>query len=109
MTKNNLEDILENILFVLLILFIIFIGYQILRAIFGGSWTDEQIAIGLMTIVLSSFFVIVGYLINQARAIGKIESNISNLNERFKNMGKDLKEHLSLIKSKKRKKLRGKQ
>lgn len=93
--KKKFKEILEDALFIIFVIFVVYIAYQIIKAILGGSWTDEQILMGLCAIVLASFFIIVGFLINQAKSIGKIESDLFNLKGRFDYIGKDLKEHLT--------------
>ncbi len=52
----------------------LYVAYQVLRAIIGGTWATENIIIAGMGIILSGLFIIVGFLISQ---------------------GKDFKEHTS--------------
>jgi hypothetical protein len=40
-------------------------------------------------------FVIVGFLINQGKAMGMLEEKTKNIGESLSNLGKDFREHLS--------------
>ena len=61
-------------LFRLVFIFIIlYVSYQVLQAILGGTWESENIIIAGVGIVMAGFFVIVGFLIKQAHSIGRME------------------------------------
>ena len=90
--KNN---IFELILTIVLIIFGAYIAIQLIRKIFGGSWTTESIIISLTILILASLFVITGFLINQSKSLGKLESKFDNLKNSFCSLAKDFKEHLT--------------
>lgn len=92
---GKISKILEILLYILLIIFAIFITYQLIIKILGGSWETQDILVSLSMLTITSLFVIVGFLINQARILGRLESNFNNLKNNFFNLAKDFKEHLS--------------
>ena len=93
--KRQKINVFNIILLILLILFSSFVIYQILRKIFGGSWTTESILTSLSIIIITSILIVAGFLINLARTIGKLESNVENIKESFIHLATDFKEHLS--------------
>ena len=48
-----------------------------------------------MGVILAGMFIIVGFLINQGRALGILEERTKNIGESLSNLGRDFKEHLS--------------
>lgn len=80
--------ILSIILYVLLILFSIFIIYQLIIKILGGSWETQDIIIALL-------ILIIGFIFNITVKLTKIETNFNNLKNSFCNLAKDFKQHLS--------------
>lgn len=64
-----------------------------IKAIVGGTWETENIIISALGIILSGLFVIVGFLINQSKAIGMLIERTSNLGNSLSHLGKDFKEH----------------
>jgi len=62
----------------------LYVAYQVLNAILGGTWATENIIIAGVGIVMAGFFVIVGFLINQAKAIGRLEIGLKHCFERVK-------------------------
>lgn len=76
----------------------IYVAYQILRAIFGGTWATENIIIAGMGIILSGIFVIVGFLINQSKCLGKLEERTDNIVNSLVSLGGDFKEHVKVHK-----------
>lgn len=56
----------------MLILFSLFLIYQLLIKIFGGSWASEGIIVSLLVLVI-------GFLFNQAKTLGKLESEVRNI------------------------------
>ena len=80
---------------IIYIIIIIYVAYQILRAIFGGSWATENILIAGMGVILAGMFAIVSFLINQGKCLGALEERTKNIGNSLYNLGKDFKEHLS--------------
>jgi len=91
---EDLKKIIKTLIQVIYIIVILFVAYQVLKAIFGGSWATENIIIAGIGIILAGMFVIVGFLINQGNCLGKLEERTKNLGDSLTIMGKDLKEHL---------------
>jgi len=91
----DFRDIIKALVQIIYILLIIYVGYQVLRAVFGGTWATENIIIAGMGIILAGMFVIAGFLINQGKCLGILEERTKNIGESLSNMGKDLKEHLT--------------
>ena len=94
----NLKEIITRLFRIIFILIIVYVGYQILKAIFGGTWASENIIIAGMGIVLAGLFVIAGFLINQGKVLGMLEERTKNIGASLSNLGKDFKAHLSVNK-----------
>ena len=92
--KMDLRKLVIDLLKVIYILLLVYLGYQIIIAIMGGSWATENIIIAGMGIILAGMFVIVGFLINQSKSLGKLEERTRNIGESLSSLGKDFKEHL---------------
>lgn len=92
---KNLREIVIELLRVVYIIIILYVAFQILRAIFGGTWQTENIIIAGLGIILTGLFVIVGFLINQGKCIGMLEERTKNIGESLSNLGRDFKNHIS--------------
>jgi hypothetical protein len=90
----NIKDSIRIIGWLLLITVIFIIIYQLIKIILGGSWEIENIIIAAMGIILSGFFIILGFLINQAKTLGKIDERTKTIGENLSHLGKDFKMHL---------------
>lgn len=88
------EDIIKIIGQIIFIIIIILVGYQIIRAILGGTWPTENIIIAGMGIIMGGLFVIVGFLINHSKTIGKIEERTRMIGTSLSNLGQDFKQHM---------------
>ena len=93
-TTNILRDAIKIIGQIIFVIILIIIGYQVINAIIGETWETENIIIGALGIILSGFFVIVGFLINQGKAIGMLMERTNNIGISLSNLGKDFKEHI---------------
>ena len=91
----DLGEIIVGLFRIILILVLIYVAYQVLRAILGGTWETENIIIAGMGIVLTGMFVIIGFLVSQAKVLGMLEERTRNIGNSLSNLGKDFKEHLS--------------
>ncbi len=69
----------------------IYVAYQVFRAIIGGTWTTENIIISGVGIIMAGLFVIGGFLINQARTIGRLETGLRNCFERVIKIEKNIR------------------
>jgi len=90
----DLKNAIKEILKIVYIIIIFYIAYQVLRAIFGGTWATENIIIGGIGIILAGMFVITGFLINQGKCLGILEERTKNIGDSLSNLGKDFKQHL---------------
>lgn len=93
--RMDLKEFIKNLFRIIYILILIYVAYQVLRAIFGGTWATENIIIAGMGIILAGMFVIVGFLINQNRCLGILEERTKNIGDSLSNLGRDFKQHLS--------------
>ena len=91
----DFKDIIKAIVQAIYIILLIYVAFQVLRAIFGGTWATENIIIASMGLILGGMFVIVGFLINQGKCLGILEERTKNMGDSLSNMGKDLKNHLT--------------
>jgi hypothetical protein len=67
-----------------MILFGVYILIQVLRIIFGGSWTTEDLIIGLLIFNLGSIFTI-------GVSVAQLKSDRNHLKEQFKSLATDFK------------------
>jgi ABC-type transport system involved in multi-copper enzyme maturation permease subunit len=96
MVKNlDLEELIIDIFRIIFIIIILYVAFQVIKAIIGGTWATENIIIAGMGIILAGMFVIVGFLINQGKVLGMLEERTKNLGESLMNLGKDFKNYLS--------------
>ncbi|OGJ20312.1 hypothetical protein A3K73_06885 [Candidatus Pacearchaeota archaeon RBG_13_36_9] len=89
----DLKKTLSELFRIVYIIIIIYVAYQVIRAITGGTWDTENIIIAGMGVILAGMFLIVGFLINQAKCLGKLEERTKNMGESLAKLGKDFKEH----------------
>jgi hypothetical protein len=78
----DLIEIIRELFRIIFIGIILYVIYQVSRAIVGGTWETENIIIAGVGIMMAGLFVIVGFLINQAKAIGRLEIGLNNCFER---------------------------
>lgn len=90
----DLRKLLINLLKIFFIVIIIYICYQVLKVIIGGTWETDNIIIAGMGVILAGMFVIVGFLINQNRLLGALEERTNNIGNSLSHLGKDFKDHL---------------
>jgi len=91
----DLKKIIINLFRIIYVIILIYVAYQVLRAIFGGTWETENILIAGMGVILAGMFVIVSFLISQVKCLGTLEERTKNIGDSLSNLGKDFKEHLS--------------
>ena len=96
MVKNlDLGELITELFRVILLLIMIYVAFQVLKAIFGGTWATENIIIGGMGIILAGLFVISGFLINQGKCLGTLEERTKNIGNSLSILGNDFRKHLS--------------
>ena len=88
MKNKKIIDAVQWILIVFLIVFGLFIAYQITLKIFGGSWATEDIIVALVIFNVGLTFTIVVRL-------ERLNSSHNYLKRQFYHLAKDFKEHLS--------------
>jgi len=88
MINKKLIDKIEFIAIILLIILGLFIAYQIILKIFGGSWATEDIIVALLIFIIGFVFTI---------ALNLVKLNLKHdyLERQFRFLAKDFKEHLS--------------
>jgi len=91
-----LESILSKVLQIFYIILIAIIGYQIVKAIMGGTWATENIIIGALGIIMAGIFTIVGFLINQGKSIGILEERTKTMGNSLHSLGDDFKSHCTI-------------
>lgn len=91
----DLGEFIIELFRIIFIFIMLYVAFQILRTIVGGTWATENIIIAGMGIILTGIFVIVGFLINQGKILGMLEERTKNIGESLSNLGRDFKGHLS--------------
>ena len=94
MAKNlDFGDIITELFRIAFLFVILYLAFQVLRAIIGGTWATENIIIAGIGIILAGMFAIVGFLINQGKTLGMLEERTKNIGEGLFNLGRDFKAH----------------
>jgi len=88
MINKKLIDRIEFVAIILLIIFGLFIAYQIILKIFGGSWATEDIIVALLVFVIGFVFTIALNLV-------KLNLKHDRLERQFYFLAKDFKKHVS--------------
>lgn len=84
MSGKKIIQQIQSIVMILLILFGIFIIYQVILKILGGSWEIEDIILALLIFNIGFSFTIA---LNQV----KTNSDLNSLNYQFKHLANDFK------------------
>ncbi|MBI4440243.1 hypothetical protein HY638_04700 [Candidatus Woesearchaeota archaeon] len=79
---------LQDALTIFLILFGIFLLYQVILKIFGGSWTTEDLVFGFIV-------VMVGFQFQMNTALTRVQSDLGYLKNQFRALAGDFKEHIA--------------
>src|SRR3989344_7176938 len=87
----DFRDIVINLLRAMIVIVILYVAYQVVKVIFGGTWAAENIIIAGMGIILAGMFVIVGFLVNQGRTLGMLEERTRNIGKSLSDLGNDFK------------------
>jgi len=91
----DLKEIITDLFRIIYVIILIYVAYQIVRAIFGGTWATENILIAGMGVILAGMFTIVSFLINQGKCLGTLKERTKNIGDSLSNLGRDFKEHVS--------------
>ncbi len=89
MTKLSINEKIEKAIEIFVILFGLFILIQILRVIFDGSWTNEDLIIGLLIFNLGSIFTI-------GVSVAQLKSDHNHLKGQFKSLASDFKSQIKI-------------
>lgn len=90
----DLRKIIVDLFKIIYVIIIMYVIYQVLKIIVGGTWETENIIIAGMGIILAGMFVIVGFLINQGKCLGMLEERTKNIGDSLSRLGSDFREHL---------------
>lgn len=74
---SDLKEIIKLIFQAIYIILLIYIGWQVLRAIFGGTWATENIIIAGMGIILVWMFSV-------SSKLGKLEGMFDGIKEKIR-------------------------
>lgn len=85
--KKDIQKLFEDLVITLLIIFGLFIVYQIIKKSIGGSWTTEDIIISLLIFNLGCVFTI-------GLALAKLTSDHKHLANQFRSLADDFKKHI---------------
>jgi hydrogenase-4 membrane subunit HyfE len=58
MKRREILDVFYLVIIILVIIFGLFLLYQVILKILGGSWTTEAVVISLLVLLISMVFVI---------------------------------------------------
>ncbi len=83
---DNLAEFIEELFRIIIIIIMVYVAYQVLLAIIGGTWATENIIIAGIGIILTGLFVIVGFLIHQAGIIGKLDERTNGFEKRLEKL-----------------------
>lgn len=89
--NKKIFDVMQLVSIIILIILGLFLAYQIIRKIFSGSWSSEDIILTLLVFNLGCVFTII---LNLA----KLNSDHYHLERQFYLLAKDFKEHITLNK-----------
>jgi len=78
---------LRQVLQIFLILFGLLVIYQIVKKIFGGSWTSE-------TIIQALLFINIGVTVSIAMILVGLRSDHNHLKTQFRSLANDFKAHI---------------
>ncbi|MAG02837.1 hypothetical protein CMI42_05865 [Candidatus Pacearchaeota archaeon] len=100
MKVRKLLDVLHLTFLLLTIIFGLFILYQVILKILGGSWTTEAVIISLLTILISVVFTIAVHQVRFGADYNYFKRNMNHFSKDFKEFRKDISNELKEIKSK---------
>jgi len=92
--RMDIKKLIIGLFRMIYIILFVYLAYQVLSAIIGGTWETENIIIAGIGIILTGLFVIVGFLINQGKNLGILEERTKNIGRSLFNLGNDFKQHL---------------
>ena len=91
---KDVREIVESLLVIILIIFGLYIVYQIIRYLLGGSWTVEDIIISLLLFILGALLTISIYLAKVGVSVAKLGSDHNHLSRQFRSLANDFKKYV---------------
>jgi len=88
MKNKKFTDNIQLIMIILLIIFGLFLAYQIILKILGGSWSTENIIIAFLVFNIGLAFTI-------AFNLAQLRSDHNHLARQFYHLAKDFKKHVT--------------
>jgi uncharacterized membrane protein len=85
--SQKIKQILDILFVVALTIFALFIIYQILRKVFGGSWATEGLVIALLVLNITLTF-------HLTKEVTQIKTDLSHIKMEFRSLAHDFKEHI---------------
>ncbi|MFH1592337.1 MAG: hypothetical protein ABIB47_03145 [Candidatus Woesearchaeota archaeon] len=92
--KEDIEKIIERIVIIVLVVFGLYISYQIIKRILGGSLTAEDIIISLLIFNLGCVFTIGFALAKLNSGLAKLKSDHNHLRNQFRSLADDFKRYV---------------
>lgn len=80
---KNMNWFLKRLFMIVYLALAVYVAYQIIRAIFGGTWSSENVLIASSGVILTGLFVVLGFLINQSFVLGRLDERTKNMDERI--------------------------
>ncbi|MBS3163408.1 hypothetical protein J4427_01845 [Candidatus Woesearchaeota archaeon] len=85
--KKDIIKIIIKSLVIILVIFGLFIIYQIIKKILGGSWSTENIIVSLLILNL-------GVVLTIGFTAAELRSDHNHLNKQFLALARDFKDHI---------------
>ena len=82
------DDLLMLLLRLFIITFGLFIAYQIIRKLLGGSWNGQDI---ITALVMAHITLTVGALVTTTKSLTRISSDLRHLTRQFNSLATDFK------------------
>ena len=82
---------LQKIIEILVVLFGLYLLFQLIKKILGGSWSTEEIVVGLLIFNTGAIFTLTLTIIP---SIVHIKADLNNLKMQFRALATDFKNHL---------------
>ena len=86
MVKLDFKELIKTILRIIFLLAVVYIIYQVLVSVFGGSWATENIILGGIGIIITWVFTMVAFMFIQSQTLGRLEERTKHFENRFLNI-----------------------
>ena len=81
----KIKELINSTLWIFYLLAIVYLIYQVLRAIFGGTWVTENIILGGIGIIITGVFTMVGFMYAQSNTLGRLEERSKHFDNKLIN------------------------